>query len=225
MIGILVILLLSWALLWLVEKNNLSVLGLKPTPKRILHLTVGFLLTALACAVYHYTTVAFIENNWTINNAFTLQTAANSSWFTFKSVLFEELIFRGVLLYLALKRFGLQKACLLSALCFGVYHWFSYGLFGNPIQMLIVLLMTGFVGYALALSFAKTRSLYLAVGLHLGWNLLNIVVFSNGPLGEQLLVKANSTKPDGLISLAVFLFQVLALPLVALGYTRYLSKK
>jgi membrane protease YdiL (CAAX protease family) len=105
-------------------------------------------------------------------------------------VLFEELIFRGALLYLAIGKFGVKTACTLSAVCFGAYHWFTYNLFGSPVQMVIVFLMTGIFGFTLAYAFAKTKSIYLPVGLHLGWNLFTIVVFSNGPLGQQIFIRA-----------------------------------
>ncbi len=49
------------------------------------------------------------------------------------SVLFEELLFRGYLLYKAIEWLGARKGCFLSAIAFGVYHWFSYGVIGNVI--------------------------------------------------------------------------------------------
>jgi membrane protease YdiL (CAAX protease family) len=53
------------------------------------------------------------------------------TWWTLFSVLYEELIFRGVVLYILIKRIGEVKAILISCIAFGIYHWFSYGLFWN----------------------------------------------------------------------------------------------
>ncbi|MFP7657140.1 CPBP family glutamic-type intramembrane protease [Chryseobacterium proteolyticum] len=85
--------------------------------------------------------------------------------------------------------------------------------------------MTGIFGLMLAFAFAKTKSLYLPFGLHLGWNIFNIVIFSNGPLRQQVLIKANENKPEGLISLFIFLFQIFALPILVYWYLRYLKKQ
>lgn len=69
-------------------------------------------------------------------------------------------------------------------------------------------------------SFAETKSIYLPIALHLGWNVFNIVIFSNGPLGHQVLMKANENQPEGIISLIIFLFQIFALPLLVFFYIR-----
>jgi len=224
MIGIVVELIISWLLLWFFAKKNIAVLGFSPTKNRIKNLVIGFLLAFITCTLYHLMTVAFVDNGWTLSKQVSFQTLLLGIWWTLKSVLFEELIFRGALLYVAIQKIGPKIACVLSATCFGVYHWFSYGTFGNPFQMTILFLMTGIFGFALAFGFAKTSSLYLPVGLHLGWNISNIVIFSNGPLGQQFFVKANANQLQGVTSLFVFLFQVLALPLLALLYIKWFVK-
>jgi len=56
-----------------------------------------------------------------------------------------------------------------------------------------VLLSTGLFGLMLAMAFSRTGSLALPVGLHLGWNLVTNLLFSNGPLGAGLLLAANGT--------------------------------
>lgn len=225
MIGIIVELVISWLLLWFVSRKHLSALGLKPTKSRITNFSVGLLLAAFTCALCHVMTTGFANNTWTLNKQLTVQTIAVSSWWTLKSVLFEELIFRGALLFIAIEKLGIKKACILSAVCFGIYHWFSYNAFGNPVQMVIIFLMTGIFGLVLAFAFAKTTSLYSPVGLHFGWNLFNVVVFSNGPLGHQIFVKTNANQLQGIVSLFVFLFQAFALPLLTYWYFRKVSKE
>jgi len=205
MIGIIVELIISRLLLWFIEKKNLSVLGFTPTRNRMMNLCAGILLAALTCTVYHILTTSFAGNGWTLNKNFTIQRTLSSVWWTLKSVLFEELIFRGALLYVAIKKFGVKIACIISAACFGFYHWFSYNAFGDPVQMVIIFFMTGIFGLVLAFAFAKTKSLYLPVGLHFGWNLLNIVVFSNGPLGQQIFYKDEWKSIAGYFIIARFL--------------------
>ena len=225
MIGIIVELGISWLLLWFIEKKHLSVLGLAPLKSRTLHLTAGFLLAATCCVVVNMATVAFVNNGWRYNEQISFLQILESSWWVLKSVLFEELIFRGALLYIAIRKRGMVKACLLSATCFGIYHWFSYNAFGNAWQMIIVFVMTAIAGLMFAYSFAKTNSLYLPVGLHFGWNLVSIVVFSTGPLGKQLFERLNEEQPHGILSILIFLFQLLALPMITFWWLKRTKTK
>ena len=188
MIGILVELLISWLLLWWFDKSNLSVLGFKITKNRTFHFIFGFIAASLFCIFYYTATSTLANTNYTRNPEFTTEQFFKSSWWVLSSVLFEELIFRGALLYIGIKKLGIKKACLISAAAFGIYHWFTFGALGNPIQMIIVFLMTGIWGLMFAYAYAKTKSLYLPIALHLGWNLMNNVVFSKGPLGNQFLL-------------------------------------
>lgn len=225
MLGIIVALLCSWFLLWWFAGRSPDALGWKPVAGRGLEWTVGLLLAAAVCSAWQLMTTAAAGNRWLRNPEAGTRTILSATWWTFKSVVFEELVFRGALLYLAIQRFGAKVACLLSAVCFGVYHWFAYQAWGNPLYMVLVFFMTAIFGLMLAAAFARTRSLYLPLALHTGWNLVNIVVFSNGPLGRQLFVKANTLKPTGGVSLFIFLFQVFALPVLVFLYLRYFYRK
>lgn len=217
MAGIIVELIISWLLLWFFEKKHLTDLGISIQSKRMRDLGYGLLGAAICCTVYHLLT----SLHWRVNKMITL----NSIWWVLKSVLFEELAFRGALLYIAIRKLGITKACILSALCFGIYHIFSYEVYGNPGAALLVLVITGLIGLALAYAFANTQSMYLPIGLHLGWNLINILVFSAGPLGKQLFVKAGSAALTGIPSLLVFLLQIFALPLFTAWYLKKFYKK
>jgi uncharacterized protein len=224
MVGILVEVALSWLILWVLAKKHLTVLGIIPTKTRLIHLLIGFLLAVFCCFLYFSVKTYFEKSEWIINKNFTAMAALKSSWWVVISVLFEELIFRGALLYLAIKIMGVTKACLLSAICFGIYHWFSYGAFGNPVQMFFIFLMTGLWGYMFAMAFAKTKTLYLPVGLHFGWNLVQTVVFSQGPLGDQLIFKYTGEPISGMQSLLAFAVQLFTLPLLCLWYLRRYGK-
>lgn len=225
MIGILVELVISWLLLWLLDRKDLSVLGLTPTKNRSLQLLAGFIMSVACCVIYNVGMVAFVNNGWIYNEQITAQTLLSGSWWILKSVLFEELIFRGALLYLAIKRMGTVRACYLSAVCFGIYHWFSQNVLGDPLQMIFIFFITAIAGLMFAFAFAKTNSLYLPVGLHFGWNLVNILVFSNGPLGKQVFTRLTDEQPQGVLSILIFLFQVLALPLVTWWWLTRISGK
>lgn len=220
MLGILLILSFSWLFLWFFEKKHLSALGFTPTQSRLGNLAFGFLLSVICCAIYFLSIVAITKTNLTLNEKFTEKIFFASTWWTLRSVLFEELLFRGALLYIAIRKLGPKVACILSAVAFGVYHWFSYGVFGDPIQMIYVFIITGIGGLMFAFAYAETKSLYLPIGLHFGWNLITIVVFSQGPLGQQLLISNAGQKLEGILTVVFFLFQALALPFITYWYLK-----
>lgn len=59
------------------------------------------------------------------------------------------------------------------------------------------------------------------MGLHLGWNLFNIVIFSQGPLGQQFLINSNSGQLlTGFPSIGLQLFQLIALPIIVFIYLK-----
>jgi membrane protease YdiL (CAAX protease family) len=220
MLGIVVELVVSWLLLRYVERIDLSVLGIVPSKKRIGNLVFGIIASAITCAIYYLAVGYVTGGNWIINAEFSFQSFLSGSWWSLKSVLFEELIFRGALLYILIRRLGLTAGCSISAVCFGIYHWFSYNVFGDIFQMVMILVITGIAGLMFAFSFGLTKSLYLPIGLHYGWNLISAGIFSNGPLGEQLLILEGAVKVSGLLSTGLTIFQLVALPLIVIWYLR-----
>ena len=221
MLGLLIELIINWILLWVVCKKNLSVLGILPSVKRLLNLFIGFLIAAVCCAMYYLSFTVLARNSWVFNKDFTAHAMAESAWWTLRSVLFEELIFRAALLYIAIQKLGTKTACIVSAVAFGVYHWFSQDALGNPVQMVFLFVMTGIWGFMFAMAFSVTKSLYLPIGLHFGWNLISAVVFSQGPLGNQLLSSSGGQKLGGALSVVFFLFQVFSVPLIVYGYLKW----
>lgn len=191
MIGLLVIIVISWLLLYFIEKKNLDVLGIVPNANRISQFLIGFFVitTIVLINIYIETIVLKIEweqktiNYYTIFNAFV---------YHIKSALTEDLVFRGAILYILISRLGAKWAIFISAFSFGIYHVFSYGMLGERIiPILYVIIVTGFVGYVWAYSFYKTKSIMLALGFHLGVNLINSFFFESQPYGE-LIFKATS---------------------------------
>jgi len=224
MTGLIVELILSWVLLWLFSKSNLLMLGISPTKPRIYNLLSGFLIASVFCFIYYYSVAGLSGSSLVFNSDFGAGKFFKSSWWVLNSVLFEEFIFRGALLYIAIQKLGTRNACILSAVAFGIYHWFSYGAFGNIRQMLIIFIMTGIWGLMFAYAFAKTKSMYLPIGLHFGWNLVNTVVFSQGPLGQQLLITSSNKKLGGNLSLVFFVLQIVAVPIMVYMYLRSQKK-
>lgn len=221
MIGILVVIAISWLLVYLIEKKNILILGLLPIAKRLKQLLIGFLITATLCVFVQYLESYLKSSDWILNKNITSTIILKSFWWDFKSVLTEELVFRGALLYLLIQKIGSQKSILISAVAFGVYHWFSYGVLGNVVAMILVFTGTGLMGYAWAWAFSKTKSIMLPFGLHLGWNFIYNTLFSKGPLGELVLISKGGNELTDWISLLNFVTGLVIVPVIVLIYVRY----
>lgn len=225
MIGLIGILAISWILLHFIEKKNLSILGLFPLPKRMKQFLAGFLVTSILCFLNLHLESCLKTSTWKLNENITSSILLKSFWWDFKSVLTEELVFRGALLYILIQKIGSQKGIIISAIAFGVYHWFSYGIIGNLMPMIIVFTGTGLMGYAWAWAFSKTKSIMLAFGLHFGWNFTYNTIFSKGPLGELILISKGGTELTDWNSLLNFLSGLVVVPIVVLIYVRFFVKQ
>lgn len=224
MLGILVQLLVSWLLLWLFEKKGLGVLGFYPTKKRLLGFALLFIITAICCSSDFMMRMLFARQQWQLNPRLTAGLILSGVWWNLKSVLFEEFIFRGALMYILIRKLGPGKAVIISAVSFGIYHWFSHEVIGNPVQMLITFIATGLMGLLYAYAYAKTFSLYFPMAIHLGWNLIRSVIFSETVIGDQLLVQV---KPVPEVTVGYFTyFCVVYLPMLsALLINFYILKR
>jgi membrane protease YdiL (CAAX protease family) len=179
MIGLLIGLAATWLLLRF-EGKSLGVLGFNAPAARATQFAVGFLVAALF-AIAQQSGISLASGvPWKLNPELSTALVRSSLRSNILSVLTEELLFRGYFFYQAIRFLGPQRASLLGAAAFGVYHWFSYGLLGNPVAMVFVFLFTGAFGYMACRAFIATGGLALPIGVHLGWNLLISLGFSGG---------------------------------------------
>lgn len=221
MIGILVVLMISWALLHFIEKKNLLDLGLLPNKIRISHFFIGFIFLFLLnlCTVFMDTIVYSIE--WKRNPDIEFVTVLQAFYFHLKSALTEELVFRGALLYILIQRLGAKKGIIISAIVFGVYHWFTYGMFGSIVPMIYVFIITASMGLVWAYSFAKTGSIFLAFGLHLGTNFLS-AIFSRSPTGSLIWIESSRIDLPEWTNLFYLLAKGLIVPVLCFFFIQYL---
>lgn len=189
MIGILIQLILSYALIYWAEKGNLSVLGLKPNQSRIVNLILYTCIASCCSSITFILRMLFANESWMLNPHLDWQLFLNGAWYNIKSVLYEELIFRGVIFYLLIKKWGGTKAILISSIAFGVYHWFTYEVFNEPMKMIWVFLITSSAGFIYALGYYRTKSLYAPIGIHFGWNVVQSFIFSAGNIGPGMLIE------------------------------------
>ena len=220
MAGILVQLLISWGLLWFIEKENLSVLGLMPTTRRVTELLLFLLVSMACCSSGFLFRIFYAHEVWTLNPSFSPGLLSNGSWWNLKSVMFEELIFRGAIFYILIKRIGAAYSILISSVAFGIYHWFSFEVIGNIGQMIQVFLITGIIGVLYAYGFVRTNSLYAVIGMHFGWNFTQGFIFSSGSIGDGILVLQ---KPVPVVTVSWFIyFLIFLFPMLSFGVINFL---
>ncbi|NOT76876.1 MAG: CPBP family intramembrane metalloprotease [Cyclobacteriaceae bacterium] len=220
MIQLLVLIAISWALVWLIEKKNLSVLGLTPTVDRLKYFSILLIVSALCSAAAFLLRMYFAKEEYSISSTMSPGSVVEEVWNQFRTVLTEELLCRGVLLYILIKRFGQGKAILISAIIFAALHWLNAGVWGNVMQMAIVFTFTFAMGLLLAYSYAKTFSLLIPFAIHFGWNLTQNYIFPDTHTGNHVFELA---LPPPIVTVSYLtLFVMLLLPKISVILFNYL---
>lgn len=214
MLGILMQLLLSFLVLrYFTDHFKLS--NLLPKKRTLVVGGLGLLWPIVYFSVFEFSVGRLVGNPYRVNELYTFSDLVDTLVFILKSVIFEELLFRGALLYVLLQKLGERYAIAISAVCFGIYHWFAWQVLGNPAQMIVVFLTTGSMGGILAFAFVRTRSMILPTVLHLGTNVINMLVFSKDfSIGRQWLVKSFANDP-------LVPPDVVSLPIIVIHYVGY----
>jgi len=220
LIGLLAI---SWLLIWLFEKGNLSVLGLTPTKERLKYFTILFIVSAILSATAFLLRMYFAKEEYIIAQSLTTKSILLETWYQFRTVLTEELLCRGALLYILIKKIGHTKAVIISSIIFAVLHWINAGVWGNMTQMIIVFAFTFAMGLLLAYSYARTFTLLIPFAIHYGWNLTQNYIFPDSALGNHIFTLA-APPPTVTISYLAF-FTMLLLPKVSVIIVNYLIVK
>ena len=190
MVEIIGLLAVSWILIWLFEKGNLSILGLRPTKNRLRYAAILFMITALCCSTGFLMRILFAKEQFILNPKINTAFVFTGIWLTLKSVLFEELLSRGVLLYILIKKLGQKWAILISAIIFAALHWNNMGVSGDVKQMAIIFFWPFAFGLLFAYAYAKSLSLYLPIAMHFGWNLTQNLIFPDRLSGNTVVVSA-----------------------------------
>ncbi|TDO23924.1 CPBP family intramembrane glutamic endopeptidase [Pedobacter duraquae] len=229
MIGISIELLISWVLLRLIFRENLAILGFMLSKKKLVLVISGFLLPLIYHIVLQLSIAAVVENPFIKNQQYSFAVFANTVWFIVKGVLVEELLFRGAILLLIIRKWNLAAGLCFSAFGFGIYHWFSYGVFGQPAQMITVLLSTGLMGLLFAQAFYKAKTIWMPIALHFGYNFTSMVVFSmEKNTGSQFFVKKfilDPIHPEGVIPLLLLILYYVGFPLLCFLFLRSIKEQ
>lgn len=219
MLQLIVLILVSWLIVWLLEKQNLSVLGFYPTKERLKYFSLLFIVSSTLSASYFLLRMHIAKEKYVLSPELNFNSIFIEIWYQCRTVLTEELICRGVLLYILIKKLGNSKAILISAVTFALLHWFNSGVWGNILQMSLVFLFTFFMGLLLAYSYAKTYSLLIPFALHFGWNLMQNYIFPDQAAGNHIFI-LQEAPPEVTISYFSF-FTMLLFPKIAVILANY----
>lgn len=220
LIGLLAI---SWLLIWHFEKGNLLVLGLSPTKERLKYSAVLFFVSATISATSFLLRMYFAKEQYTISPSLTTKSVLIEIWYQFRTVITEELLCRGALLYILIKNIGRIKAVVISSIIFAILHWINAGIWGNIIQMIIIFIFTFSMGLLLAYAYARTLSLLIPFAIHYGWNLTQNYIFSNTQTGNYIFTLV--TPPPTVTISYLALFTMLLLPKISVLVIDYLIVK
>ena len=205
MLGIIVLIATSWLLFKFILRKELVRFWFLPLSRSFYYAFTGFCILLVSFGIPFLIKNFAFSVQWDFNDSITPPVLLDAFWFYTKSVLTEELVFRGVLLSLLLHFSTSRIALIASSLLFGVYHWFSYGMFGaGIIPMLYVLILTGSFGFVWAYMYLKTESIVLPVTFHLGWNFTSSLIYEYQPFGELLF---SSERANEMSELNSFLIQ------------------
>lgn len=193
MLGILLMIVLYSALVLICERKINDGLGLIPSAGRLKCFFAGFVAAGLIVIINILIETLARAISWELKDPVRFFAIADKVWLFFIAVLTEELFFRGVILYVLLRIAREQLSIWICSACFGVYHWFSYGMLGAPIIPLAYVFITTFLaGYCFSLAYLKSRTLFLPVGMHFGWNTINSFFNAQGSYNEILFVKISA---------------------------------
>lgn len=211
------LLLLSWLLVWLFDRNNLSVLGFKLTKKRLKLMALLFIVTAICCATTYLMKAYFLKEKYILNFWINANTILHGVWQTFRGVITEELLCRGVLLYILIKKVKIKWANIISSIAFGLLHWLNTGVFGNIVLMSTIFAFTFTMGLLLAYAYIKTGSILIPIAIHFGWNLTQSFIFPDPIEGFHIFILAEQP-PTVTVSYFVFFLLMIFPKASAIGF-------
>ncbi len=91
----------------------------------------------------------------------------------------EELLFRGLVFQALLERFGRLAALMYGALFFAFLHCFNVGFSGWALLNLLL------AGLLLSAMYLQTRSLWMPIAFHFGWNFCVYLILSSPVSGNE----------------------------------------
>lgn len=167
------------------DRRSLGSLGIAWKPGSLRQFLVGFFIAGISMSLLFFT---FLGMGWLQVDGFVWQ---NQAWSAILGSLgisllvhlmvgfSEELMARGYWMQNLAEKLGLPWAAVLSAALFSLLHA------GNPGYSWMAFLGLFAGGFDVAYGYARTRSLWLPIGLHMGWNFFEGAVYGFTVSGAQ----------------------------------------
>ncbi|OTN84009.1 hypothetical protein A5819_003559 [Enterococcus sp. 7E2_DIV0204] len=179
------------------ELNNeriLHFIGLKPI--RIIYLLEGVIGGGILSMIVCFT----IFKNLSINMDFDYKGILLATLIGFVPVLIqagtEEIIFRGTINSICEKKLKISSwtVSLFSSVLFGMIHWEAYGLGKNP-AALWMMLAAFLMGIVLSGVTFLSNSLWIAIGIHTIWNVLESSILEH-TIGKEKVTMLTSNNSN-----------------------------
>jgi membrane protease YdiL (CAAX protease family) len=185
----LLVLLITWGL-YRLDGQNLSAIGLNPTVRHLLYFPAGFLFSVIFYSII-IVLISLITGDplyMSIDPKVNILYLLMGAYQLFASVLLEELVFRGYCFMKTKQVTSVRTAQIIFALLFVVYHWVNKNLFGQPVVMaaFFVYITLGHLLFSTAL--LRSGSMFLSLGIHLGWNWTDIFIFGKTASEKTLYI-------------------------------------
>lgn len=181
-----------------ISKRPFSSLGLQKD-FALKDLLVGICISALIMAFMYFLLlglgyIKYDGLSWWKDDAHTLGTFTSAGLWTAAAVFFrftvvawwEELAFRGIILQNISSGLNIKWGVLISTLGFALIHA------GNPNATVLSTVLIMIITLKLVYAYLKSGQLWLAIGLHLGWNFFQASIFgfaSSGHMSPSLIAQ------------------------------------
>jgi len=179
------------------DRRSFSSLGFKMDKHAVIDILAGIIVTFLMMGSIFLVMQAlgwvnFESFAWSTDSVRTVISQVLLFFFLFIIVGFnEEFLFRGYQLQTITSGSNLFWGLFISSIIFGGLH------LGNPNATWVSAAGIFFAGLFLAYGYIRTRQLWLSIGLHIGWNFFEGVVFGFPVSGLSIypLIRINVTGP------------------------------
>src|SRR5665648_1032755 len=106
----------------------------------------------------------------------------------------EEIVYRGVIQNFLMKKMNTPLALIICAFCFSITH---IGRYQNLMSLLTIVVIGSVLGYI----FAKTKSLYLPIGIHFAWDFFgSLFGVGKSIFNTNLILVFESVKSDDFLA-------------------------
>lgn len=182
----------------------------------IRHLPIGFVIGTAMLLITAVSIKTLTDFTWVRNEAFDIKDLSLLFVTVFFSVVVQELAFRGYPFRILLDKWGIWPAQFTIAILFGCMHLHENMSLN---EILLTMLTTGAGSLLFGMTVVKTGLLHFAVGIHFGWNFLQVLLPRHPSQNGEgiLLVQGGQFETNAVVWVMPY-FVVLGLTYFSLSY-------